>query len=101
MSLIDTDKTNGNRNTPTPNSPDDSGIRRAHNTSSNTYRRTGGDVTPRMVFKNGLILTYDADNKCSSVYGYIPELSTTPVFIVAKDGYDVFTDILGISAPIV
>lgn len=101
MSIVDIDKVSGNRSTPDLNSNDSSIVRRAHNTNGNTYRRAGGDVTPRMVFKNGLILTYDADNKCSSVYGYIPELSTTPVFIIAKDGYDIFTDILGISTPIV
>lgn len=101
MSLIDTDKTNGNRNTPMPNSPDDSGVRRAHNTSSNTYRRAGGAVTQRMAFKNGLILTYDANNKCSSVYGYIPEISSIPILVIAKDGYDVFVDVLQITAPIV
>lgn len=101
MSIIDNDSTTSNRSTPTLNVNDDGGIRKAHNTNGNTYRRAGGDVTQRMAFKNGLILTYDADNKCSSVYGYIPELSTTPVLIIAKDGYDIFSDILGISAPIV
>lgn len=101
MSLIDVDKTSNNRSTPGLNSNDAAQVRKAHNTNGNTYRRAGGDVTQRMVFKNGLILTYDANNKCSSVYGYIPELSTTPVFIIAKDGYDVFDDILSITAPLV
>lgn len=101
MSIIDNDSTSSTRNTPTLNVNDDKGIRRAHNTYGNTFRRVGGSVTPRMVFKNGLILTYDSANRVSSVYGYIPEVSTIPVFIIAKDGYDIFTDILGISAPTV
>lgn len=101
MSIVDIDKVSGNRSTPDLNSNDSSIVRRAHNTNGNTYRRAGGDVTPRMVFKNGLILTYDADNKCSSVYGYIPEISRIPILVIAKDGYDVFTDVLQITAPIV
>ena len=44
-------------------------------------------------------MTYDKDNKVSSVYGYIPELSEEPVFIIAEAGYDVFVDLLGIEAP--
>jgi len=101
MSIVDVDKTSSNRSTPEPNTNDSSIVRRAHNTNGNTYRRAGGNVTQRMAFKNGLILTYDSDNRCSSVYGYIPELSTVPVFIIAGDGYDVFTDILDITAPVV
>lgn len=101
MSIVDIDKVSSNRSTPDINTNDSAIVRRAHNTNGNTYRRAGGSVTPRMVFKNGLILTYDSNNKCSSVYGYIPELSTVPVFIIAKDGYDVFTDILGIDTPII
>lgn len=99
MSIVDIDKVSSNRSTPDINTDDSAIVRRAHNTNGNTYRRAGGSVTQRMAFKNGLILTYDSDNNCSSVYGYIPELSTVPVFIIAGDGYDVFTDILGISAP--
>jgi len=46
-----------------------------------------------------MILTYDASNNVSSVYGYIPNVGTTPVFIVAKAGKDVFTDVLNIAKP--
>lgn len=101
MSIVDSDKISSTRSTPTLNTNDSSIVRRAHNTNGNTYRRAGGAVTQRMTFKNGLILTYDDDNRVSSVYGYIPEVSNIPVFIIAKDGYDVFTDILEISAPII
>jgi hypothetical protein len=54
-----------------------------------------------MAFKNGLLLTYDSANRVSSIYGYIPEISTTPILVIARDGYDVFTDILGVTEPTV
>lgn len=98
MSLHDIDKVNNRRTQPKPNSSDSITHRMAHNTMSNTYRNTE-EVTQRMAFKNGMILTYDSANRVSSVYGYIPELSSVPVLIIAKDGYDVFVDILGIDAP--
>lgn len=99
MSLIDVDKQSDNRANPILNVEDKVATRMAHNTQGNTYRTTGLNVNQRMVFKNGLIITYDSQNRASSVYGYVPEVSTIPIFIVARDGYDVFTDILGISAP--
>lgn len=73
----------------------------AHNTTQTTYK-TESSLTPqRISFKNALILTYDSENRVSSVYGYIPELSPIPVFIIAKEGYDVFVDILGLTPPTV
>lgn len=54
-----------------------------------------------MAFKQGVILTYDSENRVSSVYGYVPGLADYPVLIIAKSGYDVFTDILGLTAPTV
>lgn len=101
MALYDIDKTSDTRLTPALNADDNVMDRLAHNTTQTTYRTAGSDTTPRMAFKNGLILTYDADDNCSSVYGYIPELSSTPVFIIAKEGYDIFEDILGIDPPVV
>ena len=101
MSLIDADKGNSNRGVPSLNTDDNVQNRMAHNTMGNTYRTTGLDVTQRMVFKNGLILTYDSAGRISSVYGYIPELSATPVLIIADEGYDVYVDILGLSVPTV
>lgn len=100
MALHDVDKSADKRLSPKPNASDDVMNRMAHNTMSNTYRSTP-EVVQRMTFKNGLILTYDKNNKCSSVYGYIPEVSETPILVIAKVGYDVFTDILGITAPTV
>lgn len=99
MALHDVDKGNDSRLSPQPNAGDGVLKRMAHNTMQNTYRTVGSGVTPRMTFKNGLILTYDSANRVSSVYGYIPELSSVPVLIVANEGYDVFTDLLGIAEP--
>lgn len=99
MSLIDASKSSSNRSESYLNVDDLQDKRMAHNTAGNTYRTAGLDITPRMVFKNGLILTYDADDNVSSVYGYIPELSSIPVLIIANEGYDVFEDLLGITAP--
>ena len=99
MAMHDIDKQTADRSNPRLNTDDNVSNRMAHNTMGNTYRTAGLDVTPRMIFKNGLIITYDADDNVSSVYGYLPEVSDIPVLIIAKAGYDVFTDILGITAP--
>lgn len=101
MALHDTDKKHGQRANPTINSDDGVINRMAHNTLGNTHRTAGSDVVPRMVFKNGLILTYDADDNISSVFGYVPELSSVPVLVIAKEGLDVYVDILGITPPVV
>lgn len=101
MALHDVDKATGDRANPKPNADDGVVNRMAHNTMGNTQRTAGLGVTPRMRFMNGLIVTYDADNNISSVFGYVPELSNTPVFIIAKEGYDIFEDILGIDPPTV
>lgn len=99
MAMHDIDKESGTRANPRINADDNVSNRMSHNTMGNTYRTTGVGVTQRMVFKNGLILTYDVDDKISSVYGYVPEISEIPIFVIALPGYDVFADILEISAP--
>jgi hypothetical protein len=101
MAMHDVSKNNNRRKNPMPNTSDDVKQRMAHNTMSTSYRQDGDSTTQRIAFKNSLILTYDSDNKVSSAYGYIPELSVIPVFIIAKPGYDVFEDILGLEAPTV
>lgn len=101
MAMHDVDKQSDDRANPVLNVEDKVAVRMAHNTAGNTYRTTGLDVKQRMIFKNGLIITYDSQNRASSVYGYVPQVSTIPIFIIAKDGYDVFTDILNITAPVV
>lgn len=98
MSLIDVDKTSDNRLTPLPNNDDDVTGRMSHNTMGNTYRSTQSN-DQRIVFKQGLIITYDQNNRASSVFGYVPEVSNIPIFVIAKEGNDVFVDILGIDAP--
>jgi hypothetical protein len=75
--------------------------RPAHNTLCISYKTESTGTQQRIVFKNGVILTYDGDNRVSSVYGYVPEISSVPIFIIAREGYDVFEDILGITAPTV
>lgn len=87
------------RKLPLPNQNDQQVQRMAHNTTQTTYKNEGSNTPQRIAHKNALILTYDSDNRISSVYGYIPELSSVPVFIIAKEGYDVFVDILGITPP--
>lgn len=101
MSLHDISKSDSFRKIPRPNQNDQQVQRMAHNTYGNTNRQEGEVSQPRMVFKNALILTYDADNRVSSAYGYIPELSDTPLLIIANEGQDVFVDILGITPPTV
>lgn len=101
MSMHDIDKSSDNRGIPRPNENDALAQRMAHNTTSTTYRKDTATNRQRVSFKNGLIITYDQDNKVSSVYGYLPSVSNIPVFIIAKAGYDVFTDILGVTAPTV
>jgi len=43
---------------------------------------------------NGQIVVYNSNDQAVIVMGIVPEYSDEPLFIVAKDGYDVFTDIL-------
>lgn len=99
MSLHDIDKDGSDRANPSLNTIDDVSERMSHNTMGNTYRRAGGNVKQRMIFKNGLLITYDKDGRASSVYGYLPSVSNVPVIVIAKTGYDVFTDVLGVTAP--
>lgn len=94
MSLVDADKNSLNRGQPTPNTNDNVGFRMAHKTNQSTYRESGSAVTARMVFVQAGIMWIDSDDNVNSVYMYIPEVSTTPVLIIAKEGYDVFTDVL-------
>lgn len=101
MSLFDIDKQGNYRAQPSINENDSQNQRMAHNTMGTTYRSDSDTGNQRIVFKNGLILTYDDENRVSSAYGYIPEADTIPVLIIAKEGYDVFVDILGIDPPVV
>lgn len=99
MSIHDVDKGNNQRSNPKPNVNDVQTNRMAHNTMSTTYKNEGNTNTQRIAFKNNLILYYDDQDRIIRVDGFIPQLVDYPVTIIAKYGYDVFTDILAIDRP--
>lgn len=101
MSIHDVSKGDPGRAKPSPNTNDSVINRMAHNTIQTSYKTESNTNPQRLTHKNALILTYDSEDRVSSVYGYIPEISSIPVFIIAKEGYDVFVDILGITPPAV
>lgn len=103
MALHNVSKDDITRSNPSVNTHDLRGIdtpRMAHQTLSTVYQ-TDATPTPntRVVFKHNLILFYDDQNRIIRVDGFIPSLANYPVSIQAKYGYDVYVDILGISAP--
>lgn len=101
MALHDVDKNHFKRVTPKPNAADDVQQRMAHNTLGTTYKTDGDPNTQRIAFKNNIIMYYDDQNRVIRVDGFIPDLAPYPVTIIANYGYDVFTDILGLTAPTV
>lgn len=101
MSLNDLDKNDDQRRFPRPNANDNVPHRMAHNTIQHTYRQVNSSVVPRMIFRNGIIIWFDQDNKVSAIFGYVPEVSGIPIEVIAKSGYDVFDDILGVDQPTV
>lgn len=102
MAIHDINKGQLDRSNPTPNVhghliPE--AIKSAQ-THSIAYRpNPSGAPTTRISFKNNVILYYDDQNRVIRVDGFIPSLAAYPVSITAVYGYDVYTDILGISAP--
>lgn len=103
MALHSVDKDNIDRNSPRPNTHDlrQDVSRMAHNTLGTTYKTTSDTTNTRIIFKNNLILYYDDQNRVIRVDGFIPSLAAYPVTIIANYGYDVFTDILGLTTPTV
>jgi hypothetical protein len=101
MSLVDADKDNVQRKAPKINAVDTVVNRMAHKTNQTTYRESGSPVIARAVFMQGGIMWVDSEGKVSGVYMYIPEVSSRPVQIIAREGYDVFEDILLIDRPTV
>lgn len=100
MAIHDVDKSSSDRGSPQPNSHDLQGVTRmAHNTTS-LVPATGTQIS-RIAFKNNIILYYDDQDRVIKVDGFIPGLANYPVTIEAKYGYDVYTDILGLTAPTV
>lgn len=102
MSLFDVDKNSLDRDTPSPNRPDvvSPDSVKAHQTLSTTYKTDASTAgSTRIRFLNNVILYYDDQNRVIRVDGFIPSLAAYPVTIIAKYGYDVYVDILGIPAP--
>ena len=101
MTLFDVDKTSVDRGAPTPNHSDivTEDAVKAHQTLSSSYKTDAVSTPSRMIFKNNMTLYYDDQGRVIKVDGFIPSLANYPVTIQAKYGYDVFVDILGISAP--
>lgn len=101
MSLHDVDKGNADRGNPSPNRADvvDAGAIKAHQTLSTSYKTDASAANVRMRFIHNGILWYDDQNRIIRADTYIPSLAAYPVTIIAKYGYDVYTDILGIARP--
>lgn len=99
MALHDTDKQNDGRSQPKLNERDVMLDWPAHNSSSPTYRKDSNNNYQRIAFKNAIILFYDDQNRIIRVDGFIPQLANYPVTIIANYGYDVYTDILGLTPP--
>lgn len=99
MSLFNLDKDSDGRSVPRINHNDVVSNPLAHNTMSTTYKSDGDSNKQRVVFKNNITLYYDDQNRVIKVDGFIPDLVDYPVTIQAQYGYDVYTDILGLTAP--
>lgn len=101
MGIHDVDRGSSDRSSPLPNAHDQQGIARmAHNTTSTTPT-ADASIKTRIAFKNNVILYYDDQGRVIRVDGFVPGLAAYPVTIIAKYGYDVYTDILGLTAPTV
>jgi hypothetical protein len=99
--LHDVDMSGNDRSSPRPNSADQlaDGAVKSHQTFSTTYVSNGTTKGTRIRFLNNVILYYDDQNRVIRVDGFIPALAAYPVTIIAKYGYDVYVDVLGIAAP--
>jgi len=97
--LHDVSKDHSHRKLPKPNVTNVQLERQSHNTISTTYRVEEDTAQPRIAFKNGIILFYDDHGRIIRVDGFIPDLVDYPVTIIAKYGYDIYTDILGLTPP--
>lgn len=93
MAVHDVDTTSDNRTSASPLHHDVSSARKADGTQGVT-QKVNDDTGPYVRTKDGQIVVYDTNNRAVIVMGIVPQYSDEPLFIVAKDGYDVFTDIL-------
>lgn len=101
MAIHDVSKDDNARLDPKANASDARAQRDAHNTIGTAYQKDTNANKQRIAFKNNLILYYDDMGRVIRVDGFIPGLAVYPVTIIAKYGYDVYTDILGLTAPTV
>lgn len=92
MSLIDADKNNVQRKSPSINAPDTVLNRMAHKTSQTTYRESGSEVIARAVLMQGGLMFVDSENRVSGLFMYIPEASSIPILATMKSGDDFFVD---------
>lgn len=99
MSLFQIDKSNDNRKTPQLNENDVNVNRLAHNTMAQTYRTDSNNNYQRVVFKNGITLSYDDQNRVIKIDGFEPRLVNYPIVIEVEYGYDVYADVLFIDPP--
>lgn len=101
MSLHMVDKDGIDRNSPSVNTHDTTSdvIRSSHQTLSTTPASPGTKQTTRVIFKNNVILYYDDQNRVIRVDGFISGLANFPITIIARYGYDVYSDILGLTPP--
>jgi len=116
--LYDIDKNADDRSNPTVNKHDQMplDVVMSRNTITTSYTAnstkqarvqfqndalTGYNVSnqPTLKLNNNGIATYDSNNNITSYYGYIQAYSSIPVLIIAKVGFDVFNDVLGIPRP--
>lgn len=101
MTLFDVDTRNADRGSPQPNHPDKlmEGAIKSHATVSTSYSSSATAPQSRIRFANNVILYYDDQDRVIRVDGFIPSLAAYPVTIIAKYGYDVYVDILGLPSP--
>lgn len=99
MTLFSVNKDHPERLGAVPNSNDVNNSRLAHNTTGITYRTDSNNNHQRVVFKNGITLSYDDQNRVIKIDGFEPRLVNYPVVIEAQYGYDVYVDILGLTPP--
>lgn len=101
MALFDVDKSSDSRISPSPNSHDvlaqESVM--AKQTASTSYKVNAVSTTTRLVQKNNMFIWYDDQNRVSSLYGFVPQISSIPILVIAKAGFDVYIDVLQIPKP--
>lgn len=99
MTLHLVDKSDPSRLNPGLNQTDLNTAPLAHNTTQVTYRSDGNNNFQRVIFKNGLFISYDDQNRIIKIDGFEPRLVNYPIVIEMQYGYDVYADLLLIPPP--